>query len=598
MINQEIAKIFYEIATYLEMQDIAFKPQAYEKAGLNLETLSEDVEDIYKREGLEGLKEIPGIGQSMAEKIVEYIKTRKIKEHQLLKKKMPVNIEELTSVEGIGPKMVRDLYKNLKIKNLKDLEKAAQAGKIRDLPHFGLKTEQNILEGIEFLKRSKGRFLLGEILPKVYEIIAQLKSLKEVKQISEAGSVRRRKETIGDVDILVTVDETKKPASAKASAGKVIDYFISMPGIVKIWGKGPTKASIRLREGFDVDIRVLPEKQFGSALQYFTGSKEHNIILRKIAIDKGLKLNEYGLFRGQKMIAAKTEKEVYAALKMDYIEPELRENQGEIEAALRQAQGKPNGLPKIIGYHDVLGDLHVHSDWNGGANSIEEIVQAAIKMGYQYIGIADHTKFLRIEHGLNENQLASQRKEIEKLNFQFKPSGDLPEAKTSFKFQVLQGCEANIMPDGSIDISDEALAKLDYVIAGVHSQMKMPKEKMTERIIKAMKNPNVDIISHPTGRILKRRDEYEVDFDKILTVAKETGTILEINSFPERLDLKDTNIKKAKEAGVKMVINTDSHHLDQLRFMEFGISQARRGWAEKKDIINCWPVERLLKMLK
>ena len=590
MINQEIAKIFYEIATYLEMQDIAFKPQAYEKAGLNLETLSEDVEDIYKREGLEGLKEIPGIGQSMAEKIVEYIRTGKIKEHQGLKKKMPVNIEELTSVEGIGPKMVRDLYKNLKIKNLKDLEKAAQAGKIRDLPHFGLKTEQNILEGIEFLKRSKGRFLLGEILPKVYEIIAQLKSLKEVKQISEAGSVRRRKETIGDVDILVTVDETKKPASAKASAGKVIDYFISMPGIVKIWGKGPTKASIRLREGLDVDLRVLPEKQFGSALQYFTGSKEHNIILRKNAIDKGLKLNEYGLFRGPKMIAAKTEKEVYAALKMDYIEPELRENQGEIEAALRQAQGKPNGLPKIIGYHDVLGDLHVHSDWNGGANSIEEIAQAAIKMGYQYIGISDHTKFLKIEHGLDERKLESRNKEIDELNRKSQIANR--------KFKILKGCEANILADGSIDIKDEVLAKLDFVIAGIHSQMKMPKEKMTERIIKAMRNPNVDIISHPTGRILQRRDEYEIDFDKILKAAEETSTVLEINAYPERLDLKDVYIKKAKEAGVKMVINTDAHHKDQLRFMEFGISQARRGWAEKKDIINCWPVERLLKMLK
>jgi DNA polymerase (family 10) len=574
MINQEIAKIFYEIALYLEMQDIVFKPQAYEKAALNLETLSEDMEDIYKRGGIDALKEIPGIGQSMAEKIVEYLKTGKVKEHQLLKKKMPVNIEELTSVEGIGPKMVRDLYKQLKIKNLKDLEKAAKAGKIRDLPHFGLKTEQNILEGIEFLKRSKGRFLLGEILPKVYEIIVQLKNLKEVKQISEAGSVRRRKETIGDVDILITASDAKK----------VIDYFLSLPGIVKVWGKGPTKASIRLKEGFDVDLRVLPEHQFGSALQYFTGSKEHNIVLRKIAMDKGLKLNEYGLFKGSKMIAGKTEKEVYAALKMDYIKPELRENQGEIKAAQK---GK---LSKIIGYKDILGDLHVHSDWDGGANSIEEIAQAAIKMGYQYIGVADHTKFLRIEHGLDEKQLARQQKEIDKINSKLKAK--------NLKLKILQGCEANILADGSIDIKDEALKKLDFVIAGIHSNFKMPKEKMTERIIRAMKNPHLDIISHPTGRILKRRDEYEIDFDKILRVAKETGTILEINSYPERLDLKDTNIKKAKEAGVKMVIDTDSHHIDQLRFMEYGIAQARRGWAEKKDIINCWPVEKMLKMLK
>lgn len=588
MNNQEIAKIFYEIALYLEMQDVAFKPQAYERAALNLETLSEDIEEIYKKGGLKALEEIPGIGKNMSEKIVEYLKTGKIKEHQALRKKMPVNLEELTSVEGIGPKMVRDLYKNLKIKNLQDLEKAAKAGKIRKLPNFGLKTEQNILEGIAFLKRSKGRFLLGEILPIVYEIIDKLKSLKEIKEITEAGSVRRRKETIGDVDILITTSNPKK----------VIDYFVSMPGIVKIWGKGPTKTSILLREGFDVDLRVLPEKQFGSALQYFTGSKEHNIVLRKIAMDKGLKLSEYGLFkvtRGKRQetwIAGKTEKEVYKALGLDYPEPELRENQGEIEAALK------NKLPKIIGYKDILGDLHIQSDWNGGENSIEELSEVAQKMGYQYLGISDHTKFLRIEHGLNEKQLAQQRKEIDKLNSKFKidPPGIL--RKQNSKFMILQGCEANILADGSIDIKDDSLEKLDYVIAGVHSQMKMPKEKMTKRIIKAMKNPHLDILSHPTGRILKRREEYQIDFDKILRAAKETKTILEINSFPERLDLNDQNIRRAKEAGVKMVINTDAHHKDHLRFMEYGIAQARRGWAEKKDIINCWPVEKMLKMLK
>jgi len=577
MLNQEIAKIFYEIAQYLEMQDVAFKPQAYEKAALSLETLAQDVNEIYKKQGIEGLKEIPGIGQSMAEKIVEYIKTGKIKEYQELKKKMPVNIEELTSVEGIGPKMVRDLYKYLKIKNLKDLERAAKSGKIRNLPRFGLKTEQNILESIEFLKRSKGRFLLGEILPYVYAIINQLKNLKSIKQISEAGSVRRRKETIGDVDILVTLKN-------KTDAEKVIDFFVKLPGVVKIWGKGPTKASIRLKEGFDVDLRVLPESQFGSALQYFTGSKEHNIILRKIAMDKDLKLNEYGLFRGSKMIAGRTEKEVYEALGMSYIEPELRENQGEIEAGLKHQ------LPKIIGYDDILGDLHVHCHWDGGANSIEEIAQAAIKIGYQYIGIADHTKFLRIEHGLDEKQLEQRNKKIDRINVKCQ--------RSNVKCRILKGCEANILADGSIDIKDEALKKMDFVIAGIHSNFKMSKEKMTERIIKAMKNPHVDIISHPTGRILKHRDEYEIDFDKILRVAKETNTILEINAYPERLDLNDQNIRKAKAAGVKMVINTDSHHIDQLRFMEFGIAQARRGWAEKKDIINCWPLEKMLKILK
>lgn len=595
MLNQELVKIFNQMALYFEMDDVPFKPQAYEKAAVNLDVLPNDVGDIYEKEGIEGLRKIPGVGQHIADKIVEYIKTGKIKAYSDLKKKIPVDIDELTAVEGVGPKKIKELYGLLKIKNLKDLERAAKGGKIRSLPRFGLKTEQNILESIGFLKRSHGRFLLGEILPTVRKIIGDLKKLKparttgivprqndfvglesggEVKQISEAGSVRRRKETIGDVDILITGSDPKK----------VINYFVSLPGVVKIWGKGPTKASIRLKDGLDIDLRVLPENQFGSALQYFTGSKEHNIILRKIAIDKKYKLSEYGLFRGAKIIAGKTEEDIYKKLGMDYIEPELRENTGEIEAALA---GK---LPKLISYNDILGDLHIQTNWNGGENSIEEMADTAIKMGYQYIGISDHTKFLRIENGLDEKQLMLQRKEIDKLNSRF--------ILYASRFRILHGCEANIMADGSIDIKDEALAKLDYVIAGVHSQLKMPKEKMTKRIIKAMKNLHVDIISHPTGRILKKRDEYEVDFDKILSAAKETGTVLEINSMPKRLDLKDVDIRKAKNAGVKMVINTDAHHKDHMSLIKYGISQARRGWAEKKDIVNAWSVDKMLKMLK
>jgi DNA polymerase (family 10) len=575
MKNQEIAKIFYEIADYLEMEGVAFKPYAYQKAALTLETLEEDVEEIYKRGGLDALKEIPGVGESIALKIEEYLKTGKIKYYEEFKKKIPVNLEEIIAVEGMGPKKAKVLYEKLKIKNLKDLEKAAKAGKIAPLFGFGEKTEKNILEGIEFLKRSKGRFLLGEILPKVKEVYEKLESLKEVEKIDVAGSVRRMKETIGDVDFLVI---SKKPE-------KVMDFFTSLPGIVKIWGKGKTKSSVRLKQGFDMDIRVVSKKSYGSALQYFTGSKEHNIALRKIAIDKGLKLSEYGLFRGSKMIAGETEEGIYEKLGMDWISPEMRENQGEIEAALKHQ------LPKIIGYKDIKGDLHCHSNWNLRTYpTIEEIVENAKKMGYEYVGISDHTKFLRIEHGINERELEQRNKEIDKLNQKFKVQG--------LKFRVLKGCEANILNDGSIDIKDETLKKLDFVIAGVHSNFKMPKEKMTERIIRAMKNPNVDIISHPTGRLIQRRDEYEIDFDKILRVAKETGTILEINSYPERLDLNDQNIRRAKEAGVKMVINTDSHHKDQMRFIEYGIAQARRGWAEKKDIINCWPLEKLLKFLK
>jgi len=591
--NQEIAKIFYEIADYLEMEGVAFKPYAYQKAAITLETLEEDVEEIYKKGGIKALEEIPGVGESIALKIEEYLKTGRIKGYEKLKKKTPINLEEIIAVEGMGPKKAKVLYQKLGIRNLKDLEKTARAHKIASLFGFGEKTEKNILEGIAFLKRSKGRFLLGEILPKVKEVYEKFKSLKEVEKIDPAGSVRRMKETIGDVDFLVI---SKNPE-------KVMDFFVSLPGVIKIWGKGTTKASIRMKEGFDMDIRVVPDRSYGSALQYFTGSKEHNIATRKIAIDRGFKLSEYGLFRGSKMIAGADEKEIYQKLGMEWIPPEMRENQGEIEAASERK------LPKIIGYKDIKGDLHCHSKWDGGANSIEEIAEAAMKMDYQYIGIADHTKFLRIEHGLDEKKLELQKKEIEKLNskFRIRPqpiSNGLGRPALiqgrwrNSKFRILQGCEANILSDGLIDIKDEALKKLDFVIAGIHSNFKMEKSKMTERIIRAMKNPNVDIISHPTGRILKRRDEYQIDFDKILRVAKETGTILEINSFPERLDLNAENIRRAKEAGVKMVINTDSHHKDQLRFMEFGIAQARRGWAKREDIINTYPVEKMLRFLK
>jgi DNA polymerase (family 10) len=574
MKNQEIAKIFYEIAYFLEMEGVKFKPYAYEKAALTLEGLEKDVEEIYKKEGFEGLRKIPGVGESIAKKIEEYLKTGKIQYYEDYKKKYPINLDELMGIEGLGPKRMKVLYEKLGIKNLKELEEAVKSHKIAPLYGFGEKTEKNILEAIEFAKRSKGRFLLGDILPRVKEIYEKLKNLKEVERIDVVGSIRRMKETIGDVDFLV-ISKNPKP---------IMDFFVSLPGVIKVWGKGNTKASVRMREGFDMDIRVLPKRSYGAALQYFTGSKEHNIALRKIAIEKGLKLSEYGLFKGSEMIAGENEEEIYEKLGMDWIPPELREDRGEIEAALRHK------LPKIIDYKDIKGDLHIHSKWDGGKNSIEEIVEYAIKMRYEYVGIADHTKFLKIEHGLDEKKLRERNKEIDKLNCKLQIA--------NCKLRVLKGCEANILPDGKIDIEDECLKEQDFVIAGIHSRFKMTKEEMTERIIRAMKNPNVDIISHPTGRLIQKRGEYEIDFDKILKVAKETGTILEINSYPERLDLNDLNIKKAKEMEVKMVINTDAHHVDQMRFIELGIAQARRGWAEKEDIINCWPLEKMLKFLK
>jgi len=574
MKNKELAKIFNEISEYLEMDEVPFKPYAYQKAALTLETLKNDVEDLYKAGGLKALMSSPGVGESIAHKIEEYLTTGRIEYYEEFKKKMPIALDEIVAVEGVGPKKAKVLYEKLGVKTLGELEAAAQAHKIAPLFGFGEKTEQNILQAIEFLKGSKGRFLLGEILPIANEVLKQLQRLPEVERANTAGSVRRMKETIGDVDFLVI---STNPA-------RVMDFFVSLPGVVKVWGQGATKSSVRLKEGFDMDIRVIPPESYGAALQYFTGSKDHNIALRKIAIDRGYKLSEYGLFKGAQMIAAQTEEEVYGKLGMPWIPPELREGRGEIEAALA---GK---LPEIIDYGDIKGDLHVHCNWDGGANSIDEIVAAALALGYEYVGIADHTKFLKIEHGLDEDKLRARNQEIDQINARL--------AREGKNFLVLKGCEANILADGGIDIADEALAELDFVIAGVHSHFRQPREEMTRRILKAMHNPHVDIIAHPTGRILKRREEYEVAVDDLLKAAQETGTILEINSYPERLDLGDVNIRAAKQAGIKMVINTDTHNVDQLHLMGFGISQARRGWAEQQDIINAWPVTELLKMLK
>jgi len=574
MRNKELSKIFYQIADFLEMDEIAFKPYAYRKAAESLSNLKEDIFDIYKNGGNKSLQEIEGVGKNIADHIEEYLKTEKIKIYQQYKKRLPLKMDELSRVEGMGPRKLKILYEKLKIKNLKDLEKAARSGKIAPLFGFGKKTEKNILQGIEFQKNNKGRMLLGEILPQAENIVEKLKNLKEVKQISLAGSLRRKKETIGDVDILVV---SKKPKV-------VMDFFVSLDDIEKVWANGPTKSSIRVKAGFDIDLRIISEKSYGSALQYFTGSKEHNIATRKIAIEKGLKLSEYGLFKNEKYIAGKTEKEIYKNLGMQWVSPEIREDQGELEASF------DNKLPELVELKDIKGDLHCHSDWNGGKNSIEEMAQEAIKMGYEYIGISDHTKFLRIENGLDEKKLLQQIAKIKELNKKFQIS--------NFKFQILSGCEANILNDGSIDIKDEVLEKLDYVIAGIHSNLKMPKKEMTERLIKAMKNKNVDIVSHPTGRILNKRDEYQLDFDKILQTVKETGTILEINSSPDRLDLNSLNIRRAKESGIKMIINTDAHQKEQLTQIKFGVFQARRGWAEKSDIINTNSVEKLLKYFK
>jgi len=569
MKNLEVSELLNEIADYLELKEERFKVRAYRKAALTINSLSEDIEGIWEKGSLE---EIPSVGEGIAKKISDFLENGSSSYLEKLKKQTPVDMESLGQIEGLGPKTVAKLYKKLNIKNIKELEKAAKKGKIRNIFGFGQIVEKNILKSIEFSKKSSERHLLGNAMPIADEIIGKLKQLKEIDKIQVAGSTRRRKETIRDLDILIT---SKKPE-------KVMDFFVGMDNVADVLAHGHSKSSVRLNEGIQVDVRVIDKKSYGAGLMYFTGSREHNIRLRKIAIGKNMKLSEYGLFnkKTNKMLAGKTEQEVYKKLGMACIEPELREDDGEVEAALKKK------LPKLINYGDIKGDLQMHTKWSDGLNTIEEMALAAKKLKYEYINITDHTGSLRIANALDEKRILKQGKEIDKIN------------KKISGIRILKGVEVNIKGDGSLDVKANVLKELDVVIAAVHSGFKNPKEQITNRIIKAMENENVDIIAHPTGRLIQKRPAYELDFDKIFDAAKETTTALEINSFPVRLDLKDAHVRNALNAGVKLTINTDAHNTGHLRFMEFGIATARRGWAEKKDVLNTLPLKKFLKTLK
>ncbi|MBI2635277.1 MAG: DNA polymerase/3'-5' exonuclease PolX [Parcubacteria group bacterium] len=570
--NKEIAKIIYEIGEYLEIKRIPFKPRAYEKAGYSIENLEEEVAEIYKKGGLKAVEDIPGVGISIAEKIEELIKTGHLKYYQMLKKSLPVNISELSRVEGVGPKAIFRLYKKLKVRNIGDLEKAAKAGKIAKMAGFGGKTEQKILKGIEFLKKSSGRFLLGDVLPLARTIEDRLKKIKSVDRVAIAGSIRRMQETVGDLDILVT---SSKPQ-------EVTDFFLKIPEIAHVYSSGSTKTMVRLKNGMDADIRVVADKSFGATLQYFTGDKRHNITLRALAEKMGYKLNEYGLFKGKKLIVGRTEEEIYKTLKMQTPPPEIRTDSGEIQVALK------NKLPKLIGYNEIKGDLQVQTNWTDGENSIEEMAKAAFDAGLEYIAITDHTKSLAMTGGSDEKKLLKQMAAIDKI--QSRIGGT--------KFRILKGAEVNILKDGSLDIEDAVLAKLDVVGIAVHSHFNLSRAEQTKRIIKAMINKNADILFHPTGRLIQKREPYDVDIDEIIKIAKETGTVLEIDADPHRLDLKDEYIRKAVGAGVKLSIDTDAHSKNSFHYLEFGIAQARRGWAKSSDIVNTRPWKEMLKLLK
>jgi len=600
--NQEIIKLLSEMVVFYEMDDVPFKPQAYERVVQAIETLDREVADIYNEQGVDGLRKIPGVGEGIAYHLELLIKKGTFLEYEKYKKKIPVRISELLAVEGLGAKTIKTLYQKLKIKNLADLEKAATAGKIQKLPHFGAKSEEKILKGIEFLKKSKGRFTLGHLLPIINLIENRLRKIPGVQHVTTAGSVRRMQDTVGDIDILVT---------AKNSA-KVMEVFVKMPEVEHVYGRGLTKTNVRLNlpagGGIDADVRVVPEAVYGAALQYFTGSKEHNIEVRKLAIKKGYKLSEYGLFRGKKLIAAKTEEDVYKKLGLIWIPPEIRTASGEIEAALRQAQGISPGLPNLIPYGSIRGDLQIQTNWTDGANSLEEMVKAAMAVGLEYIAITDHTRSLAMTGGLDEKGLARQAKEIDRINKKLQATC-LPDRQASYpmgrwptgqigKLQVLKSAEVNVLKDGKLDIADEALKKLDLVSMAIHSHFHLSEKEQTERIIRAIKHPLVNIFFHPTGRVIGRRPAYALDMAKILRAAKEYGVAMEINSFPDRLDLKDTHIRQAVEIGVKLVIDSDAHSVQHFAFYNLGIGQARRGWATKKDVLNTLPCGEFLKAIK
>ena len=598
--NDEISKILGKIGFLLEMGDendpnATFKARSYNRASDAIANLSTNIEEIYKNEGLNGLLQIPSIGKAIAAKIEEYISTGKIRYFEDLKSKTPVNLDEFYSLEGmgIGPKTIKALYNNLQIKDLSELENAAKEGRIQIVAGFSQKKAQSILEKIQFFKKGRARFLLGEIYPLVKQIEIRLSNFKGVKKAIAAGSFRRMKETIGDIDYLVVV-----ASNSDEDSRKVMDYFVSMPEIAEVIGKGQSKAFVRLNNGMDADLLVVPEESFGSALQYFTGSKEHGIAMRKVALSKGLHLNEWGIFdkNENRIVAGSTEEEVYHVLDLEWIPPEMRENTGEIQLAAAKEDGK---LPELIQYNDLKGDLQVHSNNTDGTMSIEDMaLSAKEKFGLEYIAITDHTKSLKLTNGLDEKQLLKQANRIEEINDKIKKRRRQHQQNEPNNFRILSAAEVNIMKDGSLDISNNILDKLDVVGAAIHSHFTQPIEVQTERLVKAAQNPSIDIIFHPTGRIINKRDGYPVNIDKLVDVAKNTSTVLEIDAHYNRLDLKDEYIRKSIQNNVKLIIDSDAHHPVHYAFLRFGIAQARRGWATQADILNTLPVEMLLQSLK
>ena len=562
MKNKEIASLFSRIADILDFQgENSFRVNAYRRGALILSDLAEDVEALIE-EGR--LTEIPGIGEGMARNIEEYLGTGRMSKYEEVRKGVPEELIALLGVQGMGPKTLALAHRELGIKSLNDLRMIMDSGELAALPGMGEKKVANLKKGLEHFLASRERISLGVAYPLVLEIIGALQRKVKVQKVCPAGSLRRMRETVGDIDILAT----------GRNGASIISAFASLAMVTQVLAAGETKGSCIVKGGIQVDLRVVEPGSFGAALQYFTGSKAHNVKLREMARAKGLKVNEYGVFRGEKKLAGKAEAEVYEALGLPLIPPELREDRGEVEMAV---EGK---LPSLVENKDILGDLHVHTKWSDGHHSVEEMARAAKERGYKYLGIAEHTPTAAYAGGISETELKKEWREIAEVQKRLKG------------IRVLRSAEVDIRSDGSLDYSDEILKELDFGVASIHSGFK---KRATERILKAMQNPYVDAIGHPTGRLISRREGYEVDLEAVFKAAAATDTALEINAYYDRLDLSDVHVKRAKEAGVKITINTDAHHIDQLWMMELGVGTARRGWLAKGDVLNCLPPERLRK---
>ena len=569
MDNSEIAAAFDEIADLLDLQGVAFKPIAYRRAARIIESMEMDINDVAADEKLE---DIPGVGKAMAKKIEEMIRTGKLAYLDDLRSEVPSGLVELLKIPDVGPKTAVVLHNELGITSLAMLKEAVLSHRLHGIKGFGEKTEERILQGIQTVESKSGRTLMGIALPVAEAFVDYLKESLPLDKISLAGSLRRGKETVGDIDILVGDD---KPAA-------IMDAFVSYPEVDDLLMRGPTKSSVRLRNGLQVDIRAVESRSWGAALCYFTGSKEHNVSMRRIGVEKGLKLNEYGLFERESgtLVAGATEEEVYEALGLRYVEPEIRESSGELEAS------KQGTLPVLVNRAEIRGDFHVHTSWSDGTNKVEDVVSAAVAKGYEYIAITDHSQSLRIANGLSPERLRTQIEVVRKAD-----------ELGGGRVRVLAGSEVDIKADGSLDFPSSLLKDLDIVIGSVHSRFKMEKNEMTKRVVTAVSSGQIDILGHPTGRLIGKRAPYALDLEKVFSAARDSGVCMELNSFPDRLDLADANCRHAMNSGVKVAIATDAHSVEQMDYIKYGITTARRGWLEAKDVLNTVRGKDILKQL-